>query len=165
MTIYCFCTCYGCGGGAFFSHPFFQDNIRAWNVPLKLWNQVTASMCNHMHQHLCARKNLKHWKPYHCLDTHKYCIPWQKWVALFLRLLCLTQARRPRFPHKGQWVLKKIIRGWRYSPPFPEPGSWCRRCGRPFLQSTGQWLLAADRLPQRSGPPVTIIIITVTRQW
>ena len=28
-----------------------------------------APVCNHMHQHLCARSKSKHWQPYHCLDN------------------------------------------------------------------------------------------------
>ena len=41
---------------------------------------------------------------YHCLDTRKYCVHWQKWVALLLRLLCLTQVRWPEFPAKDNEV-------------------------------------------------------------
>ena len=48
-------------------------------------------------------KNPKHWQPYHCLDTRKYCTHWQEWVALLLRrLLCLTR--------NGQGSTKKKIK-------------------------------------------------------
>ena len=94
-----------------------------------------------MHLHLRASKNPKHQQPYHCLDKWKCCTHWQKWVVL---LLCLTWARWPRFPHKGQWVPKKKInrlalltsfpRTWKLMPPMREAvpakhrsmTSWCR---------------------------------------
>ena len=33
----------------------------------------TATVCNHKHQRLFDVKNPKHWQPYRCSDTHKYC--------------------------------------------------------------------------------------------
>ena len=36
----------------------------------------------------------------------KICTHWQKWVALLLRLLCLTWVRRPELPARDSEVLK-----------------------------------------------------------
>ena len=49
-----------------------------------------AIACLNMRVHV---KTPKHWQPYHCLHTWKYYTHCQEWVALFLRLLCLTHVR------------------------------------------------------------------------
>ena len=52
-------------------------------------------------------KNPKHWQQYHCLGTQTYCTHRQEWVALLLQLLCLTQARQPKFPARYYEVKKE----------------------------------------------------------
>ena len=46
-----------------------------------------------------------HWQPYYCLDTRIYCTHRLEWVALHLRLLCLTRVRRP------DWISRKGLNG------------------------------------------------------
>ena len=55
-------------------------------------------------------KNHKHWQPYHCLDTRNYCTHWQVRVALFLRLLCLTQVRQPKSPSSTYAHVRACVR-------------------------------------------------------
>ena len=56
---------------------------------------------------ICAHvKTPKHWQPYHCLDTRKYCTHWQERIALLLRLLCFTRVGRPELPARDNAVLK-----------------------------------------------------------
>ena len=75
-------------------------------LPVNFHGVRTTHACNRTHQHLSHVKNPTHWQPYHCLDTGKYCTHWQEWVALLLRLLCLTQVRRLAFPARDNEVLK-----------------------------------------------------------
>ena len=42
-----------------------------------------------------------------CLDKRNYYAHWLEWVALLLRLLCLTWVRRPEFPTRDKELFKK----------------------------------------------------------
>ena len=59
-------------------------------------------------------KNLRHWLPYHCLDTRKCCTHWmEEWVALLLRLLCLTLGFEPT-----PWLFCRTVYQLNYSRPI-----------------------------------------------
>ena len=49
----------------------------------------------------------KHWHLYHCLDTRKYYTYRYEWVALLLRLLCITQLWQPEFSARYNIYIKK----------------------------------------------------------
>ena len=76
------------------------------NFQCRLWYGVcTAPVCNHIPQCLAARV----WKCKNAVHTDR------KWVALLLRLLCLTQERWPKFPTRDKGALKIYIQervGW-----------------------------------------------------
>ena len=70
--------------------------------------------CSRMHQHLCERYETR--TPLAALPSfgctnNTYYTHWQEWVALFLRLLRLTQVRKPDFPVRDNEVL--FYCGWR----------------------------------------------------
>ena len=57
---------------------------------------------------MCPRvKTPKDWQPYRGLDTRKYCTHLEEWVALLLRLLCLTRAKPHEFLARDNEALKK----------------------------------------------------------
>ena len=60
---------------------------------------------------ICAHVTAKHWQLYHCFVTRKHCRHWLVWVALLLRLLCLTQVARlwwPEFPARDSEVRQPV---------------------------------------------------------
>ena len=52
-------------------------------VPTAPVATVCINICAHV-------KNPKHWQPYHCLDTQKYCTYSRELAALLFQLLCLA---------------------------------------------------------------------------
>ena len=65
---------------------------------------------SHASTSVCTLKNSKHWQPYHCPDTGKYCT---HRAVLLSRLLCLIQVKTTWISHKGQrntW--KKLHDSW-----------------------------------------------------
>ena len=87
--------------------------IRGGNSSVGRASLSIQPSCAIAYINICAHvKNSKHWRPYNCLDTRKYCTRCQKWVGLPLWQLCLTWVKQPEFPARDSqlFILKKGLK-------------------------------------------------------
>ena len=64
-------------------------------LPVQTLMVSVQPVCSCTHWHLCAHTTPTRWRPYHCLDTGKFCTYWYEWVVLLLKPLCLTRLKFP----------------------------------------------------------------------